>query len=120
MSWNVHGHHQIDILALDPEDCQEDGDFVGYELDAFEDRWGRGFAPPVVRRFGDTFYRAKDGFIIVSQGVEMEPRRSSSVVSPVEMEGLSNFAASSSSVCVTRSRTSTTTLIEESGSANTS
>lgn len=65
MNRSVHGQYQIDILALDPEDCQKDVDFVLCcrvelvdKLDAFEDRRGRSVASPIVPCFGDTFYRA--------------------------------------------------------------
>lgn len=81
LKWDVHREHQIDVLALDPEDCQKDADCVWYrrvkltnELVALENYRGGGFVSPIVRYRGDTFYKARSSRVIISQGVEMEPR----------------------------------------------
>jgi hypothetical protein len=78
---NVHRQHQIDILRLDPEDCQKDvycvrysGVELGNELDAFEDYRGRSFVSPVVQYLGDAFYGARCSRVIMSQRIEMKPR----------------------------------------------
>ena len=65
--WDVHGQYQIDILALDSEDCQKNMDYVRYqgvelanELVTMEDYWRGGVVSLGFRyRYrGDPFYRA--------------------------------------------------------------
>jgi len=89
-SWNIHRQYQIDVLASDPENGQKNVDFdrrrgieLANKLVAPEDHRGGGFVPPIVLHRGDTFHRAARSFVIVGQGLEMEPVEPLLVISPV-------------------------------------